>query len=145
MNRDLFYTAYNAYLNGMIKQAWGGNFAAQRAQNAYSRGNTNMGNRLMNRAYRRGYPMGGQGQQQPMQQPQQPMQQPMSQQSPKPMQQQSQAPMQQQPPKPAPRPQQQPQQNQWQPDPYPDDSTLMMSTGERDIYGRPLQMADLRG
>jgi len=143
MNRDLFYTAYNAYLNGMIKQAWGGNFAAQRAQNAYARGNTNMGNRLMNRAYRRGYPMGGYGQQQqPMQQ--QPMQQPQ-----KPMQQQ---PMLQPAPQglPPTRPQQpmqqqQPQQNQWKPAPYQDAEHLMMSTGERDMYGRPLQMADLRG
>ena len=143
MNRDLFYTAYNAYLNGMIKQAWGGNFAAQRAQNAYSRGNTNMGNRLMNRAYRRGYPMGGYGQQQ------QPMQQPMQQQppqptpQPQPMQQQP-KPMQQQP-QPAPRQQQQPPQKQWQTAPYQGVEHLMMSTGERDMYGRPLQMADLRG
>lgn len=120
MNRELFYTAYNAYLNGMIKQAWGGNFAAQRAQNAYSRGNQAMGNRFMQRAYNRGYSMGGYRQQQ--------------------------QPMQQQQPQPAPSPQQQqPQQSQWQPAPYQNDAHLMMSTGERDMYGRPLQVADLRG
>lgn len=127
MNKEaLFYDAYNAYLNSMIKQAWGGQFAARRAQNAYARGNQAMGDRLMNRAYRRGYqqPM----QQQPMQQPQQPQQ---------PMQPTQQQPMQQ--------PQQQPQQKPFTPAPYAPDSSLMMSTGERDMYGRPLQIADLRG
>lgn len=131
MNKEaLFYDAYNAYLNSMIKQAWGGQFAARRAQNAYARGNQAMGDRLMNRAYRRGYqqPM----QQQPMQQPQQPpMQQPQQ-----PMQPPQQPPMQQQ---------QQPQQKPFTPAPYAPDSSLMMSTGERDMYGRPLQIADLRG
>ena len=132
MNKEaLFYDAYNAYLNSMIKQAWGGQFAARRAQNAYARGNQAMGDRLMNRAYRRGYqqPMQQQPmQQQPMQQPQQPQQ---------PMQPPQQQPMQQ--------PQQQPQQKPFTPAPYAPDSSLMMSTGERDMYGRPLQIADLRG
>ena len=45
-----------ATTDGMEKSAWGGRWAAARAQRAYARGNYARGNRLMQRAYRRGYP-----------------------------------------------------------------------------------------
>lgn len=49
------YVLRSRYQDSMEKQAFGGRFAAIRAQNAYARGDTARGNQLMNLARSRGY------------------------------------------------------------------------------------------